>query len=229
MHYMPRAILSLIVAVLLLSGCGGGSEDTSADAAKLLTDAAARMERVQRFHYLLEHENGTTAIVSGVQMSRAEGDVDGPERMRATILGRVGTINLETGIVILGADSWFQNPLTRRWERQTISIDQVFDPQDGVVALMRRAQAPRVAGTDRIGDVEVRRVEATLDSADLTLLPGEPVPGKKVNVAAWIGRSDPLVHRIELRGAAAESEPADILRRITLTRFDEAVTIDPPR
>jgi hypothetical protein len=187
------------------------------------------METLQRFHYLLEHENGATLIVSGVQMTRAEGDVDGPERLRAAIMGRVATINIETGIVILGDESWFQNPLTRRWEQQEISIDEVFDPRSGVVALMRKAQTPRVAGTDRINNVEVRRIEAKLDSGDLTLLPGQPVPGISVDVAAWIGTSDQLVHRIELRGAAAEGEPPNILRRLTLSRFDEAITIDPPR
>jgi hypothetical protein len=212
-----------------LAACGRDSEDTAIDASQLLSDAATRMEQVQRFHYVLEHENGTTVIALGFQMSRAEGDVDGPDRMSAAIKGMFGTVNLETGIVILGDESWLQNPLTRRWEQQQISIDEVFDPQDGVVALINKARSPRVVGEERIDNVEVRRVEATLDSADLTLLPGEPVAGKSVNVVAWIGNPDPLVHRVELRGAAIEGEPADIVRRITLTRFDEAVTIDPPR
>jgi hypothetical protein len=222
-------LFAFLFALAVLAACGGGSEDVAVDPTKLLADSAARMEGIQRFHYLLEHENGATAIVSGVQMTRAEGDVDGPERLSAAIAGRVATINIDTGIVILGDESWFQSPLTRRWERQEISIDEVFDPRSGVVALMRKAQSPRVTGTERIENVEVHRLEATLASADLTLLPGEPITGKTVKVVAWIGVEDPVVHRIELRGAAAVGEPENIVRRLTLTRFDEAFTIDPPR
>jgi len=37
------------------------------------------------------------------------------------------------------------------------------------------------------------------------------------------------VHRVELRGAATADEPADLVRRLTFTRFDADVTIEPPR
>lgn len=224
----------LAAALALAAACGGDDGAAPAAApepAALLQAAAARMREVQRFHFALEHDGGGTAIVRGITMTSAEGDVDGPERLRIALKGSFASVNIDTAIIVLGDQAWIQNPITRRWEREDISIDDIFDPQRGVVALIAAAAArsPRIAATERIDGVETYRVEATLDSGELGLLPGMPEPGRSVPAIAWIGVDDPVVRRIELRGGVAEGEPAGLVRRLTLSRFGESVTIEPPR
>lgn len=222
--------LALLLAALL-AACGGDDEDTAAlpEAAGVLESSATRMEQVRSMHFLLDHERGSTEIVRGIAMTRAEGDVVTPDNMQATIKGGLGPVNFEIGIVILGEDGWIQNPLNRRWESEDITIDQVFDPREGVIALVRSTRDATVTGIDRIDGVRCYRVEAILDSGDLELLPGTPAPGKDVPTTAWIGVDDSLVRRVELRGSVAAGEPDNLVRRLTLSRFDEEVTIAPPR
>jgi len=235
---LPRARrarpLLAALAVTLAVSCGGDDAASSPDAPEpvtLLRAAAARMREVQRFHFTLDHEDGGTAIVRGITMISAEGDVDGAERLRMTLKGSFASVNIDTAIVVLGADAWIQNPITRRWERDGLSIDDIFDPQRGVVALIDAAAArsPRVAAVERLDGVDTYRVEATLDSGELQLLPGAPEAGRSVPAIAWIGVDDLLVRRIELRGGVAEGEPAGLVRRLTLSRFGESVTIERPR
>jgi lipoprotein LprG len=148
--------------------------------------------------------------------------------MQATIKGSLGPADFDLGIVILGPDAWLQNPITHRWDNEDITIDQVFDPQQGVIGLLRSAQSPAVAGTEKVDGVRCYRIEATLDSGDLTLLPGDPQPGRAVPTVAWVGVDDPLVHRIEIRGPVASGESDNLVRTLTLSRFDEDVSIAPP-
>ncbi len=174
---------------LLLVACSG-DEAPPADlpeAATVLEGAATRMEQVRSLHFVLDHEDGTTEIVRGIAMTHAEGDVVAPDSMQATIEGGLGPVNFEVGVVIIGEDAWIQNPLNRRWETEDITIDEVFDPREGVVALVRSAQAPEVADIEEVDGVDCYRVETTLDSGDLTLLPGDPAPGRSVPTVAWVG------------------------------------------
>lgn len=225
------AVLALVLA-LLLSACGGGDDtdpSTFPEASTVLSDSATRMEQVRSMHFLLEHDNGATQIVRGIAMNRAEGDVITPDKMQATVKGGLGIVNFEIGIVILGKDAWIQNPLNRRWESENITIDQVFDPRQGVIALVRATQGATIAGTDDIGGVQCYRVEATLDSGNLDLLPGTPTAGKSIPTTAWIGIDDHLVRKVEFRGGVSAGEPDNLVRTLTLSRFDEDITIVPPR
>lgn len=234
-----RLIASLRgLAVLLLLGAGlvaacGGGEDadpsTFPDASTLLDQSATRMEQVRSMHFLLEHDNGATQIVRGIAMNRAEGDVVTPDKMQATVKGGLGIVNFEIGIVILGKDAWIQNPLNRRWESENITIDQVFDPRQGVIALVRATRGATIDGIDDVGGVKCYRVEATLDSGNLDLLPGTPTAGKPIPTTAWIGVDDQLVRKVQFRGGVSTGEPDNLVRTLTLSRFDEDVTIVPPR
>lgn len=225
------AALALLLAAALLASCGGDDPAPAAlpAAATVLDESATRMEQVRSMHFLLEHEKGATEIVRGIAMTRAEGDVVTPDKMQATIKGGLGPVNFEVGIVILGDQAWIQNPLNRRWESEDITIDQVFDPREGVIALVRSTRDATVTGTEDVAGVRCYVVEATLDSGDLDLLPGDPAPGKSVPTTAWIGVDDDLVRKVELRGGVAEGESDNLVRTLTLSRFDEDVTIAPPR
>ncbi len=222
--------LALLLA-LLLASCGGDDTPPAAlpEPTALLEGAAARMERVRSLHFVLDHEHGATVIVRNIAMTHAEGDLVAPDQMQATLKGGLGPVNFEVGVVIIGGDAWIQNPLNRRWEDEDITIDQVFDPREGVVALVRSAQSPRVTAIERVDGVDAYRVEATVDSGDLTILPGNPPAGRAVPATAWIGVEDQLVRRVELRGGVATGEPDNLVRRLTLSRFDEDVSIVPPR
>lgn len=234
-----RGRLAIVLApiVLLAAACGGDSDfdAPSVDAGTLLLAAAERMDSVERFHFELEHENGFTEIVRGLQMERASGDVAGSDRLRAEVRARFGPLNVETGIVILPDQSWLQNPITGAWERESISIESIFNPSEGVTALMRsiaeRAaeRGAAVTGSARIDGVETYRVEAEVDSGDLTLFAADAPAGLTLRAVVWIGVDDPLVYRVELHGAATRDEPADLVRRLTLSDFDGDIVIEPPR
>lgn len=232
------ALLAAALLAALVLACGGedgGGGAASAtpeapppDAAELLAAAADRMAGVGRFHFVLDHTRGATEIVNGIEMRRAEGDVDGPDRLRARVEGGLGPIDIDLGIVVLPGESWIENPLTGRWERVEIAIDALFDAREGVAALMRLVRDPAVEGRARAGGAETWRVSATADTAGLAIFPNA-APGREVRATAWIGVGDPLVHRIEVRGPIADGEDRDIVRRLDLSRFGEAVDIVPPR
>ena len=235
----PPALAALVVGALvvgataLLAACGGGGGDgdgdlAGLDAVALLREAADRTEQVQSFRFVLEHEHGATEIVRGLLMERAEGEVAGVDRLRVEIEASLGPLNLEVGVVVIGEDGWITNPLTGRWEREDITVEDVFDPATGVTALMRVVDAARVTGTDRVGGVRSYRVEATVDSGDVTLF-GDPSPGRALAATVWIGIDDALVRRIEIVGGITADEPDNLLRRVTLRDFDAEIEIVPPR
>jgi selenide,water dikinase len=229
-----RAARALVVAAILLvalAACGRDGEEAldleSVDAAALLRAAAERTDEARSFHFLLEHEGGTTQIVRGLSMERAEGDVVGADRLRVEVKASAGPLNLKVEIVVIGDEAWITNPLTGRWEREDISIQEVFDPANGVTAIMRAAGGAHLTGSESVAGIRTYVVEATVDSGDVTLF-GEPRPGVTLLARVWIGVDDPLVRRIEIIGGLASGETADLVRRLTLSRFDAEIEIEPP-
>jgi hypothetical protein len=197
-------------------------------AATALERAAARIEQAWSYRFLLEFEGGTTEIVRGLQMRRAEGAFASADNFDSQVLVSAGPIDARVDVRVVNGESWMTNPLTQRWERAQISVSRLFDLSTGVTALMRSAQNPRHSGTDTIDGLPVRRVEGDLPSERFTLLPGVP-PGQTLKAAAWID-SDDFVRRLEVSGRVYAAAPTtDGKVRLTLSAFDEPVVIEAPR
>lgn len=225
------ALLLLLVLLTgaLVSACRGGGGTPKADGADVLRRGAERMDRVKSFHFALDHEKGTTQIVRNLQMVSATGDVVPPDRLRLDAKAKSGPLNIAVGIVAIPGHSYISNPLTGRWEEEQISVSAFFDPAIGVTALMRAATEPRVTGTEKLEGRETHRVEAFVDSGSMTLFTSNPVAGRKLKARAWVGVDDPVLVRVEIEGAVSEGEPADLLRRLTLSKFDEPIQIEAPQ
>ena len=228
-----RALILLVaigLGLLSVAACDGGSEVDAGDTdpAELMDRATARMGETQAFHFVLEHERGSTVIVRGLAVERAEGDVEGSERLRADLTASAGPINVEVSVVVIDGDGWITNPVTGRWERESLRISDIFDPATGMAAIVQAIDTPRITGAERIDGTECYRVEAMVDSAALTsLVPGARA-GTSVAVTAWIGVDDPLLHRVELAGPVSPTDTDDVVRRVTLSRFGDVDPIAPP-
>jgi hypothetical protein len=220
------ACATLLVA-LLFAACGG--KEPTENPAALLERSAARMEQAKSYHFLLEFEGGTAEIVRGLLMRRAEGTFAGVDNLDSQVLVSVGPIDARVGIRVVNGESWITNPLTQRWEREQVSVAQLFDLSTGVTALMRSAQRPKLAGNETIDGVPVRRIDAELPSERFTLLPGVQ-PGQTLKASAWAGTQDDLVRRLEVSGRVFAATPTTEGKvRLTLSAFDAPVTIEPPR
>lgn len=228
------ALISLLVVVvaggLFASACrGGGEDDAKADPADVLRRGAERMDGVKSFHFDLTHENGTSQIVRNLQMVSATGNVAPPDRLRLDAKAKAGPLNIAVSIIAIPGRSFITNPLTGRWEEEQLSVAQFFDPATGVTALMRAATEPRVTATEKIEGKDAHRIEAFVDSGKLSLFAANAAPGRQMKARAWVGVDDPVLLRVEIEGAVAEGEPANLVRRLTLSKFDEPVQIVAPQ
>ena len=186
----PRLALVVVSTIALIAaGCGG--EDTSfdvsdVDARDVLDRSAAQMEELSSFAFEVEHENGATAIIAGLQMVSATGAVQGTDRMRLEVEARFAGSNIDTAIVILPNEGYLRNPITGRWQREDgMDVSEFFDPAGGVTGLMRNVTAVEVVGGEAIAGVDAYVLEATLDSGNLDVFVGNAAAGNEVTARVW--------------------------------------------
>jgi LppX_LprAFG lipoprotein len=239
---MPRLALPtlLLMLVAALAACGGDDDDTEPEeeatseetAQEFLASAADALEEVASFHFLLTHENGGTEIVLDLEMQRAEGDIITPDRLRAQVeADGPGGIDVNVEVIAIGEEFFFENPFGGGFIDADFSIQDILDPTQGAISLMRSAPENAEFGdNEEIAGVETRTVTATIDSGEFdTLIPAAD-PGLPVEVTLWIGAEDRLPYRILIIGPLNEDEPDDIERLIDISNYNNVdVQIEPPQ
>jgi hypothetical protein len=249
MRMNGRAIVAVLLASLLLVGVACGSDDSKDDAASnaptgtpappdpamLAQQAADAIEAVKSFHFLVEHENGGTPIVLNLLMTRAEGDIVKPDRLRADVeakASQLGNANVKVKVVNVGDEAQVTNPFNARdWVTLPGQnrLADIFDPGAGTTAALRSAKDLKITGEETLNGVKVWRMEGMVDAAELSAVASTIAePGYTAKGTVWIGQATPLVHRVRLEGPLGSKDPQNIVRTIDLSKFDENVTIDLP-
>jgi hypothetical protein len=238
---MTRLPLIILVSFgLLLFSCGGDDDDESEPeetstpeetAQEFVASAADALEEVESFHFLLTHENGGTEIVLDLEMERAEGDVITPDRLRADVEAEgPGGIDVNVEVIAIGEEFFFENPFGGGFIDADFSIQDILDPTQGAIALMRAAPDNSEFGdSEEIAGVETRIVTATIDSGEFDRLIPAADPGLPVEVTLWIGIEDRLPYRIQIVGPLNDDEPDDIERLIEISNYNNVTAeIEPP-
>lgn len=242
---MLGALLAILTVVAVACGDDDGQDETALgtatgtparpDPSALAMQAADQMEAVKSFHFLLQHENGGTPIVSNLEMTRAEGDIVKPDRLRAdveAVAKQLGNANVKVKVVNVGDRALITNPFNpRQWVPLPGDnrLADIFDPGAGTTAALRAAKDLQITGEETLNGVKVWRLEGNVDATALSAVASTIAePGYKAKGIAWIGQAKPLVHRIRLEGPLGASDPPNIVRIIDLSKFDENVTIELP-
>jgi hypothetical protein len=222
------SVLALAALASLAGACGGGDGGPSPE--DVVRESVEATQAVDSFHFAFDSE-GVPASTTGLQLLGAEGDAALPDRVRADVSGTFAGVALTTQLVAVGEDVWIKDPFSGSWRSVDVGTTPSFllDPAEGVLGVMRRVEDLRDEGSEEMDRVKVRRIQGTVDVADVAPLfavsPGEGT----VEVTLLIGEEDRVLRRVEVSGAVAANEPEDARRVVEISRVNEPVTIEPPK
>ena len=250
MSIRPKLVLLLallVVSAISVLGCGGSEPAPTAAplspadlppsptvtptptpiSPQALLDGSSRvMEALESFHFRLHHESGSTKLLPSLLMDEAEGDVVRPDGISVEFSGSFGRFAIESGLITLGDDSYMTNPLSGKWESVPREVSPLgfFDPSRGIASMMSRVEGSSLLSSDG----EVYRIGGTLPAEALAPLLGTTVEGTTVVVELTLDASDLYLLKAVVDGRVTPSDADDVVRVITLSRFNEPVTIEPP-
>lgn len=240
----PRltAGLAAIAAVSLtvVSGapaCGGGSAPaatttptstptptpTPMDPQTVLDRAGDAMDGISSFEFRLDHESGGTVLMPNLVIGEIEGHVIRPDRLSIDFRGRFGNFPIKGRLISVADVTYMTNPLTDAWEvvPQDVSPVGFFNEIAGMLSQVTQAVAAP-------NGPDVHRITGRLPAEALEPLVGTTVTGTTIAVDLVVRGSDFYLLEATFHGRVNEAEDADTVRVITLSRFNESFTVEPP-
>jgi lipoprotein LprG len=218
----------LLVAAVVLSGCGGGEPEESAG--DLLARAKTTLDEAESAHFVLASENAPT---SGTQLVGGEGDIARPSSFEGTlkVLALGSTVDLE--VVSVDGTVYAQLPFTSGFS--VVDPAQfgfgdpgaLLDPETGISQLLAEADAAELGEERRVDGEVVREVTAELpgDLVEQILTSADPsVPVQaRFSIASETGE----LRRAELTGPFFTAED-DATYTLELSDFGADVDITAP-
>ena len=234
---MIATLLGTVFTALILVGCAHSPQadptaipvptPTPIDVKALLTRSGEATGALKTFRFQLEHSSGGgTPLTDSLTVTEADGTVVSPDGLSIEFAGTVGSFAVRSSLITLGDDSYMTNPLTGAWEQVAREVSPLgfFDPQLGIGSMMTDVQSPVLVSKS---DAEFE-IEGALPVEALKPLLGGLTQGTTVNVRLTIDATTFFLKQAILDGRVTATEPDGVIRTITLSEFNEQVTIEPP-
>jgi len=192
---------SIVLALILTTGCGGGGSDKNPPGGPILQQAATVMRNVASLSFTLRTSGNPNVSVKSVDAKLLKnGNSQGS--VQVTELG----VPIQLDFVVLGQTVHFKG-LTGGWQTEPLSKvagiydpSAVLDPNRGLVQLLLTAKDAETRGKEKVTGQECYKVHATLSRAALARL----VPGMNADAPAdiWVSTADKHVLKAEVEVAA---------------------------
>jgi hypothetical protein len=201
--------------------------DSDPKAKELIESAAQRFSTVSSVKFELTVENGAIDLGSGIVVNNLVGVVAHPDRAHLMSTVRMDQAIVELEVIKIGKDLYLLNPFSEQWQPLPPGSSnlELLD-QFAAAEVFRRASDLKYVGQVALGGVDAHQLRATLTPEALVPLLGTVVGEKPIVSDIWIDVEEELPRQILL---TIESDAGDaLLARITLSEFDQPVTIDRP-
>jgi LppX_LprAFG lipoprotein len=217
----------LCLLALLLSACGGSGSSQVPDSKQLIKDAQAAILHVTSYHFKLVTANVGTQ--TKLPIESAEGDIVVPDKLKANanalLLGNI----VQVQIIAIGDQQYIM--LFGGWQATTGLLDPrtLSDPQKGVASILGHIQNPSTPTDSTVNGRPCWQIKGKLDPAYLAGITGGGAPaGSTDDITSCIGKTDKLPYQIIIKGPAAAGDTDKTVRTLTLSNFNEQVTIEAP-
>lgn len=200
-------------------------------AGDLLLAAADKMLEYDTMKFKLVYEKGSTKLYTGIKMTSAEGAIERPGKLKATVKTKVGFVKIDVKATVIGDQAWVR--AVGISEDYTLPSDLSHIIADPVLLLPDLAQAvrdPVVSSieTSKSGE-QITWISGTFDP---TLIKDEAVRGyaegvgeREVDIAL---DSEGRIVSVRLAGQFVSQDSKDVVRRLDIYGFGEPVDIEQP-
>ena len=231
--------ITMMVVAISVGGCGDSEptipvEPTPTvvvlDAGELLSDSGVVMQGLSTFNFVLDHDVGDLELLPGVRIKKANGKVVNPDRLAIEFSGTFGgSIAIESTVISIGSRTYMTNPLTGEWTvaDDTVSPLGFFSPTQGVSQMI--AQLYQVTFTDDDRGDGKYGLKGKLPVEALAPLVGKTRAGGHVQVEVTIDAVTSHLIDAKFIGPVTPADIDNVQRTITISLFDQEVTIEPPK
>jgi len=224
---------------MLATGCSPAATFTPTptplplvDPAEVLQHAVAQVLALKSVAFTLEHQIGTSTLFPGLEMSKASGVVDIPEKFSLKVEAELEFPRsyVEINIVTIGDQAYMTDFLTSQWREVPLDALPVSlgDLGRTLADIIEAVEAPQLAGADKLRGRDAWRVTGRVRSQDLAgLVPGA-ADGLDVALELWLDQGDGLLLQALISGPVLPTDVPETVRLLVLDQFNAPVNITPP-
>ncbi len=223
-----RLVAALLACLLVLGACGGGSSDTTPpeDPAVVLAAAGAAMQSLQSARFQIELEGAPLILTAGLGLKSVDGQWTTPGSARAISELGAGDVTVQVGAISIDGTQWITNPVTGDWEELPSGLgfdpNVLFAPDTGWQVLLTED----LSGAELVGTEDgLYRIRAQAAGERVEIITAGLAGAEPVEVELWIDPATSYVNRLFF---VTTSDDGATEWRLTISEFDEPVTIEPP-
>ena len=201
-HTGIRALAVALLAVPVLTGCGGGSADEES-APDLLARAKTTLDDASSAHFVLESQG---APESGTVLVGGEGDLARPASFEGTLKVRAMGSSLNLQVVSVDGTVYAQLPFTTTFSEVDPAAfgfgdpGALLDPETGISQLLESAESAELGEVRRVDGEVVREVTAELPGELVEQILTSADPSQPVQARFSIVTDSGELRRAELTG-----------------------------
>ena len=235
-------IALLTIVILVFPGCNQSAapsspaptqvpSPTALTPAEIISQAGEKLGSISSFHFVLDHNGGGTPISGGIEMTKADGDVVKPDKLKMTITGAAMGMTIEVQLITIGDQTYMTNPFTSQWDLlpNDFKVLSVFDPNSGIAAILKGLNNPNKLNDEPIQGVNCYHLSGGIDSGKLSSITGSSVQGVNIATEVWVGKDDFWPRQFKLDGKITDTEKPGIVRTLSLSAFNSPVSIVSPK
>ena len=195
-------------------------EEVVANAVTALTESGS-------VWFVLDHENGFTEALGGLQLQRVEGAIN-EVGMSITAEANLGRIYIEVDAVLIGLDTWLTNPLTGEWEPLPNEENPIgfIQPIAAVRDVLEGLSDPQFIEQPTPGNDFL--ITSPLQAEVMKSLLGDIKPEAMGLGEVMIDHQTFQLKSARITGALQVLDTDETVRIIAMSRYGEEFVIEPP-
>jgi hypothetical protein len=219
-----------MLALALVASCGGSQQ--AVDPAQTLRDAAAAMAKLQTVSASLKFMKGAVSF-QGYTLVGANTSVRLPSDSDTTYRVKYKDLTIGLEVIITGGHVYLDVPFTPFQEltgNEAAAIPdmaKLFDPTQGLPAVIPAGRNLKYIGADKVDGVDVSKIGATYSADQVRGMFAQLSSSVDVNAEIWVGASDHLIRKAVLDGAFGDGG-TDAAVEVDISKFNATVNIAPP-